>query len=76
MGKIIIDSTVLEGIAAKISSLTGQGYGIASILNYEKDIDNALGMTYILVDYSHTLTNKLYDLLENAQDLGELNKNS
>lgn len=69
MAQIIIKSNELENVAAKISTLEAQAEGILSVLQYDKNIQSAENLAYILADYSKILTDQLYDLLEKAPEV-------
>lgn len=71
MGKIIIKQNELEGIAAALASIESQTEGMVSLLMHNRNFQHIEGMCYILQDFSENLTNKLYDLIEKAQELKE-----
>lgn len=71
MGKIIIESNKLESIAADLATIESQAEGVIAISHWSKNIENVIGMCYILKNFAKRLTDELYDLIENAQEMKE-----
>lgn len=71
MRKIIVESNQFEDLCAKVSCIRAQTAGIISLLEHGREVYDAIDMCYILLDHSENVTNKLYDLLEKAEDVKE-----
>lgn len=70
MGKIIIESNKLEEIAASLTAIESQAEGMRA-LQCMGELKPLAGMRFIFKNYIKKLTDELYDLIENAQEMKE-----